>query len=811
MDSKFNVLDTLVEKISWFRTFSFTAKRLPVLALGTLLLFASCDNNNNDDDDAPAGPASVVLNEVRFVGQDLVEIFNNGDSVADLSDYWLCLGPGTYVRIGGITPMAGSGTISALQPGEYLVLPYTMPDDEGGLGLYSTNEFANADAIVDFVQWGASGSAREDVAVQAGVWTAGDFVPTVIRGGSIVFDGEGNGAEDWAETTTPTFGAANELTIPEPLRRSIVFNEVQYGNRDLVELYNNGEVMVDLSSYWLCLGPGTYVQIGDITPESGSIDLAPGEFVVLPYTMPDTDAGLGLYSMNQFANPDAIVDFVQYGASGSARENVAVQAGIWTTGEFVPTVRLNSYSIEFDGEGDAASDWSEEVNPSLGLPNNTEVETTTFNITVSNVINYLNVHTFTTPVDSANAGPLTTNGASYQISFQAVPGTRFSPVTMMGNSNDWFLAPTDQNGIDLFPNGQALNGVDIADQLSLYDAGTEADGDPSTFPPAGSDVGPADSNPLVRLVDGRDTGEIYITAVLDYVAGDGSSAGMFTFTITAINTPDPMQPASQNNGFVVTPGLAVLHALPEPLFTIGEEDRGVGLERIAEDGQPMELYNYLTETGTGGAPLRLASSLSVFSPGIVYAFNTDSDPFFTQGQPDRPNSGLSYIAEDGNTQFAFDYLSGLGLPVAQNNETGPIAPGNDLTFSLEVPQGQNYKLGFSTMLVQTNDWFISFNNNGVALFDENGIPFTGTSESDELYLFDAGTEEDQPVGFGSDQAPRQAGPNTGLADDNTTIRRQASIEDVQFGKGIITSGPGVVWLQDPRGGYNLIRIDIQVQ
>ena len=93
----------------------------------------------------------------------------------------------------------------------------------------------------------------------------------------------------------------------------------------------------------------------------------------------------------------------------------------------------------------------------------------------------------------------------------------------------------------------------------------------------------------------------------------------------------------------------------------------------------------------------------------------------------------------------------------------------------------------------------------------NHLANPGTGESDEAYLFDAGTEEDEAVGFGIYQAPRQAGPNQGPADDNTTIRRQASITDVQFGKGTINSAPGVVYLQDPRGGYNLVRVDIQPQ
>ncbi|WP_190811589.1 spondin domain-containing protein [Flagellimonas sp. S3867] len=776
-------------------------------------ILASCSDDDNDivgeipTEPEPTAEVDVRLNEVQYLGN-WVEIVNNGDSTVDLGDYFLCLGPGTYRRVSDLTV---NGNLQ-LTAGSYLSISYEMPNAEGGLGLYSNNsDFTDASTLVDFVQWGAGSTARENVAVEAGVWTAGEFVPVLGNAdNTIIFDGEGVGASNWAETTTVTIGEDNLLTVPEEIR-SIVINEVQYGSKDLIELYNNGNVTVDLSSYWLCLGPGTYVQLENVTPESGSIELAAGEFVVVPYALPDTEGGLGLYSNNSFTSADAIMDFVQWGAAGSARENVAVEAGIWTAGEFVPTVRLDSYSIEYDGEGDSAADWTEEVNPSLGLANDTEVAKTTFNVTISNVINYLNVHTFTTPVGASDPGPLTTNGAQYQISFKAVSGTKFTPVTMMGNSNDWFLAPTDLNGIDLFPNGQALNGVDIADQLSLYDLGTEADNDPASFPPAGADVGPADANTEVRLVEGRDTGDIYVTAVLDYTNGDGSSAGTFTLTITAINAPDPGQPASSSNGFVVTPGIAVLHALPEPLFTLGEEDRAVGLERIAEDGMPGELYGWFTETGSNGSPLRLASSLSVFSPGLVYAFNTDSDPFFVQGGEARDGSGLEELSEDGNNAVAVSYFNNLGLPVAASNETAPVGPGGYLSFSIDVPQGQDYKLGISTMLVQTNDWFISYNNNGVALFDENGTPFSGTSESDESYLFDAGTEVDEPVGFGIYQAPRQSGPNEGPADANTTIRRVSELEDVQFGKGVYNNGPGVVYLQDPRGGYNLVRIDIQPQ
>ncbi|MCK8524054.1 spondin domain-containing protein [Aquimarina sp. D1M17] len=788
-------------------------KKINLLVLIGLLAFASC----SDDDDAVAPPDGgtdnvqndVVLNEVRFQGTDLIEIFNRGNQEADLNDYWLCLGPGTYERIGDLTPQSGNTVIPAQG---YLVLAYNLPDNNGGLGLYSTNEFTNSDALVDFVQYGAGGSAREDVAVSAGLWTAGEFVPTVSGAeNSIVYDGEGNGAGNWAETTSVTFGAENVLTMPNNDVRSIVINEVNYGEDKQIELWNNGTVPVDLAPYWLCLGPGQYLQIDNATIVSGNKELAPGEFLVVNWNELGDSEGLGLYSTNTFASADAIIDFVQWGASGSARENVAVEAGIWTVGEFVEGVRLPSYSIAYDGEGDAASDWAEAINPTFGMGNATPINRTTFSITIKNTVNYLNVHTFTTPVGAGSPGPLTTDGSQYQVSFKAVPGTKFTPVTMMGNSNDWFLAPTDLAGIDLFPNGQALNGVDIADQLSLYDLGTEADGDPTTFPPAGADVGPADPNTSVRLVPGRGTGDIYVTAVLDYTNGDGSSAGTFTLTITAINTPDPGMAASQDNGFVVTPGIVVLHAQPEPLFTLGEEDRGVGLEAIAEDGMPGELYNWFTETGSQGTPLRLSSSLTPFSPSFIYAFNTDRDPWFTQGDEAKPSSGMEEIAEDGNRMVAYDYLKDFGIPVALPAEAGPIMPGGSHTFTIEVPQGQDYKLGFGTMFVKSNDWIISTNNVGLTLFNDDGSPFSGTEVSSNTYLYDAGTEDDEPVGFGPNQVMNQGTPNTGAADADTSIRRVSSLEDVQFGKGVINSAPGVTWFGDPRGGYNLIEVNIQAQ
>ena len=162
---------------------------------------------------------------------------------------------------------------------------------------------------------------------------------------------------------------------------------------------------------------------------------------------------------------------------------------------------------------------------------------------------------------------------------------------------------------------------------------------------------------------------------------------------------------------------------------------------------------------------------------------------------------------------AYEYIKNtLQIPVANSEQDGPIGPGGEFTFTIEVPNNPNYKLSFATMFVPSNDWFISHNTAGLALFNENGQPISAEGVGAKTYLYDAGTEVDEPVGDGIYQVGVQSGPNTGPADSNTLVRRVASLEDGQFGKGTVSgNAAGVVWNNDPRGGYNLIELDITPQ
>jgi len=98
-------------------------------------------------------------------------------------------------------------------------------------------------------------------------------------------------------------------------------------------------------------------------------------------------------------------------------------------------------------------------------------------------------------------------------------------------------------------------------------------------------------------------------------------------------------------------------------------------------------------------------------------------------------------------------------------EPGPVLPGSAYTFTVTAEPGEN--LHFTTMYVQSNDLFFAPDASGIALYDDSGAAISG-DVTDQVDLWDAGTEVNEPLGEGENQAPRQAGPDTG-DDENAVV------------------------------------------
>lgn len=435
------------------------------------------------------------------------------------------------------------------------------------------------------------------------------------------------------------------------------------------------------------------------------------------------------------------------------------------------------------GETDAGLDDGDDA--STGDP----ADAQRFRVTIHNVAAYFNAIAFSER-DDGQTGPLMQPGQSYRTEFLAYPGSYLSFASMSAATNDWFFAPTGK-GVPLFEDGKPRT-ADITADVRLYDLGTEEE-DPSTIATlGGADIGEADDDPNVRTIT-QDV-SASLTAQLVYVGTDDN--GAYRFALELIREGDD----------ILTPGLLTVHNTETPLFLNGHPDFGFGLERIAEDGNPAPLATWFNETSDGGAPLRLSSSITPLSPGVAYAFPDDGpDPLFTQGEPATEASGLETLAEDGDTAAMASFFEAQGLAYAVSSG-GPATPGGVLEFEIEAVPGDN--LGFATMFVQSNDWFLAFNNDGVPLFDDQGNPRSGVADSVQAYLWDAGTEADEPVGFGTYQVLRQTDVDEGPADPDPSVRRVSELDDVQFGKGAIASAPGVVAIGDERGGYNLLLVEL---
>lgn len=205
-----------------------------------------------------------------------------------------------------------------------------------------------------------------------------------------------------------------------------------------------------------------------------------------------------------------------------------------------------------------------------------------------------------------------------------------------------------------------------------------------------------------------------ILSVAGMASANGDQPTKFTIRIENSTKPDAF---TASNGvkwsLAYSPGTAVVHTENAPIFSAGKKDRGKGLEAQSEDGDPSMLAKSLT--GAKGIK-------------SVAVFNT---PVGTSGP-------------------------------------GPITPG--AAYEVRVSAVPGDRLSLTLMMGQSNDWFYAPVESGIELF-KDGKAISGDITS-QIMLWDAGTEVDQEAGIGSDQGPRQKGPNTGKA-ENGAVKKVA--------------------------------------
>lgn len=451
--------------------------------------------------------------------------------------------------------------------------------------------------------------------------------------------------------------------------------------------------------------------------------------------------------------------------SGISVALTGVEAQTTTTdgdGEFTfSNMRMGDYAIRISGWNDVRYDFPDEnvtfsvrVGETFTAAFEGQRVEYTFDVTITNVATfypYFSSGSFDTPVGESEPGPAGM-GMSYEFEFRAGPGARLSFATMMVHSNDFFYAPGPE-GIALWDGHEQVTG-DVTDQIMLWDAGTEINQEPGAgadqpVRQSGPDTGADDPNPLVRLAEDEYGTLPEVDSVIS-VTIESTGPYMFKVTIENVSLDHTIETiAGECMDVPIAPGVFV--AGYAPLFAEGEEEPGVGLEALAEDGAAGTLADYVSaNTGV----------LQIAAPGV---FATHRSPGLLFNSGTTATVGLESMAEDADPITLYtDIATAGGFRTAEF--FAPLLPGESYTFQAVAVHGE--VLSLAMMLLQSNDVFFAPDENGIALFSGDARlsgDVTGTID-----LWDAGTEVNGEPGLGRYQAPRQLAPNTG-PDEGGTI------------------------------------------
>lgn len=191
---------------------------------------------------------------------------------------------------------------------------------------------------------------------------------------------------------------------------------------------------------------------------------------------------------------------------------------------------------------------------------------------------------FETPEGSDEPGPVEP-GMSYTVDFSLEQGQLFSFVTMLAESNDWFLS--SHEGIDVHSLlGEGQDQVEITDKIHIYDAGTEAnqtlgEGDNQAPRQSEPNTGPEDSDDHVRMID--ETIDQSVSDIATFTIEKGEEEGSYSLIIEV----------KENSVSALSPGVWLTFSDQNPLYSLNEPAKENGLEALAEDGDPSKLISWL--------------------------------------------------------------------------------------------------------------------------------------------------------------------------------------------------------------------------
>lgn len=334
--------------------------------------------------------------------------------------------------------------------------------------------------------------------------------------------------------------------------------------------------------------------------------------------------------------------------------------------------------------------------------------------------------------------PVIFPGQEVSFSFSAGKGQALTFATMYGWSNDLFFAPVNP-GITLFDAmGKPIEG-DVSSQLRIWDNGTRLNQPPGA---AVNHPGMPDNHMVSQITGGDSQGNAYLPASsLMKVNLKYNGNSVFTCTIrnasggTANETPFSPGVWAVSNIL----GGNLLNGMP--LYESGKAAAN-GLTALAETGNNQNLATYLTANTGIFTPL---------SPVLIVVYRGNENPLFMIGEKDR-GKGLAALAQMGDASILEKSLMGMPgvkkvyvVKAAGSTVLLPAMGGNaGGSIQQRIAYDDGDRITLATMFGYSNDWFYSFGNMGIAAGTEG-------DQTAQVNLYDNGTAVSQFPGAGNSQ------------------------------------------------------------
>jgi len=134
------------------------------------------------------------------------------------------------------------------------------------------------------------------------------------------------------------------------------------------------------------------------------------------------------------------------------------------------------------------------------------------------------------------------------------------------------------------------------------------------------------------------------------------------------------------------------------------------------------------------------------------------------------------------------FQSGVFAVPVGGSDPAPLFPGDAYEFEIDagphvLPGDGGTRLSFVTMFVQSNDLFFAPDEEGIALYNEDGSPICGNGQldvTDQVLLWDAGTEVNETTG-GPNQKPQQAPDAEDQGEDENGVVTEITNNSCSFG------------------------------